>query len=388
MTTFDDDDMDVIPLEQARKMAARGETRQRLQPIQWADLHLLPKRKPLVYDLLDQGAFSVLYGGSHSGKTFFAIDVSAHVSLGWNWRGKQVEAGTVVYLSIEGGVGIEKRFTAFRSHHGVDVSNAPLYVIPEPIDLCTTHADTDLLIERLKALPGPPLALIVVDTVSRALAGGNENSSEDMGALVMNLDRIRSATGAHAMAVHHTGKDVGRGARGHSLLRAAADTEIEITKRDASAVATVTKQRDGPGGDRFGFALESVEIGRDEDDRIITSCVVLEDEPPEKERPSRPTGQAALALDQLQNALVDAGEIPPASRHIPRDVTAVSQTVWREYVRKGSVTSSDKPEAFRQAFSRSVSTLQKRGFIGVWDGWVWLVNSSRDTVTSRDGAVT
>ena len=40
---------------------------------------------------------------------------------------------------------------------------------------------------------------------------------------------FRNATGAHLLIVHHTGKDETRGARGHTSLRAATDTEIEIT---------------------------------------------------------------------------------------------------------------------------------------------------------------
>ena len=34
------------------------------------------------------------------------------------------------------------------------------------------------------------------------------------------------------MLVHHTGKDTAKGARGHSLLRAATDTEIEVKREE------------------------------------------------------------------------------------------------------------------------------------------------------------
>ena len=103
-----------------------------------------------------------------------------------------------------------------------------LYVVPEPIDLCRSTADADLLLKRIAELP--TLSLIVVDTLSRAMSGGNENSPEDMGKFVTNCDRIRIASGAHLMVIHHTGKDDAKGARGHSLLRAAADTEIEVSR--------------------------------------------------------------------------------------------------------------------------------------------------------------
>ncbi len=49
-----------------------------------------------------------------------------------------------------------------------------------------------------------------------------------MGALVRCMDLIRQETGACVLFVHHSGKDAAKGARGHSLLRAAIDTEIEV----------------------------------------------------------------------------------------------------------------------------------------------------------------
>jgi RecA-family ATPase len=58
---------------------------------------------------------------------------------------------------------------------------------------------------------------VVIDTLSRALAGGNENAPDDMGALVINTDKVRQLTGAALIYIHHSGKDAALGARGHSL---------------------------------------------------------------------------------------------------------------------------------------------------------------------------
>ena len=74
------------------------------------------------------------------------------------------------------------------------------------------------------------MALVVIDTLARALAGGNENAPEDMGALIGNAKRIQEATGAAVLFVHHSGKDTSRGSRGHSSLKGAADLEIEVTR--------------------------------------------------------------------------------------------------------------------------------------------------------------
>jgi AAA domain-containing protein len=116
--------------------------------------------------------------------------------------------------------------------------------------------------------------VIVIDTLSRVMAGGNENAPEDMTALIRNLDAIREHTGAHIMVVHHTGKDTARGARGHSSLRAATDTEIEVANENGVHTAQVTKQRDYQGGETFTFTLKSISLGHDPDGDPVGSCVV------------------------------------------------------------------------------------------------------------------
>ena len=118
--------------------------------------------------------------------------------------------------------------------------------------------------------------LVVVDTVSRALAGGDENSPGDMGAIVCSLDRLRDEFNCHVLAVHHLGKDATRGARGHSRLTCNLDTVIEVTRDEASKIssAVIKNQRDGPLGGQFDFQMRPVELGRDEDLDPVTSCVV------------------------------------------------------------------------------------------------------------------
>jgi hypothetical protein len=83
-----------------------------------------------------------------------------------------------------------------------------------------------------------PIRLVVVDTLSRAMAGGNENAPDDMSAFIRNIDRIRQETGAHVLIVHHCGKDAAKGARGHSCLRAATDTKIELSHDTDTGMAS------------------------------------------------------------------------------------------------------------------------------------------------------
>ena len=141
--------------------------------------------------------------------------------------------------------------------------------------------------------------LIVGDTLSRLCAGANENSGEDMSIVVRHTDRIRHEAGVHFLLIHHTGKDAARGMRGWSGMRAATDTEIEVTVDDQTGThaAEITKQRDIPGkGERIGFRLQIVEMGIGKWGKPITSCVVVDAEAPAKQAHARRPSEIAGAI--------------------------------------------------------------------------------------------
>lgn len=226
---------------------------------------------PLVEGLIDQQSLAVIYGASNSGKTFVTLDIAYHIAAGRPWQGRETAKGLVAYVAAEGGRGIYKRLAALdRRYAWEDVAFA---LIPCPIDLLNSRTDTkDLiaLIEDAAARFGREPRLIVIDTLSRALAGGDENASTDMGGFIKNVDRIREATKATMCVVHHTGKDAARGARGWSGLRGAIDTEIEIV----DSVIKVSKQRDLDPIADLRFKLKTMEIGKDAKGRGVTTCTV------------------------------------------------------------------------------------------------------------------
>lgn len=271
----------------------------------------------LVADLLDQGALSVVYGPSNVGKSFLALLLAFHIALGLDLIGKAVAKNGCAYVVAEGGRGFGKRVAAHLKHFGP----APGFRgLPAPIDLFDPNADTAPLIDALLCLEIKP-GFIVVDTLARAMAGGDENSTKDMSVFVGNCDRIRAATGAHVMLIHHSGKDAAKGARGSSALRAATDTEIEI----AEGRMTVTKQRDIEGGFSASFTLNVVELGRTAKGKPITTCIARLLPPdatavgsnlPEKQREvldamhdlAEQAGSAAIfTIPQLRTAMAAVG---------------------------------------------------------------------------------
>src|SRR5262249_50138635 len=161
--------------------------------IRWGEIQLLPKREPLIEGVFDVGAMSALVGASGAYKTGIAVDWAGRIGTGMAWRGHHVRKGVAIYLAVEGGGGSAERLEAWRQYNGVSADDGDVYVIPEPIDLAHGEADTKLLLERIASIGR--VDFIVADTVSRALAGGDENSSKDMGGFVRNCDLIRGETG-------------------------------------------------------------------------------------------------------------------------------------------------------------------------------------------------
>jgi hypothetical protein len=229
----------------------------------------------VVGHLIECGSLVCIYGESNTGKSTFAIDVGLTCTQGVPWRGRRTRPCVVVYLPLEGARGVRDRVHA-RMLRDELPDDLPFLDLTGSVDLLNPAMVEDLIaIIRSVVREGFEI-LLIVDTVHRAMPGGDENSGQDMGALVAACDVIRTQTAATVILVHHAGKDTTRGARGHSSLRAAVDTEIEITGTQNPRVAKVTKQRDLPSGDVFPFNLEAVEIGTDpETFQTIRACIVV-----------------------------------------------------------------------------------------------------------------
>ena len=243
----------------------------------------------LVQGLLTAGDGSVLYGDSNSGKTFFVIDLACAVARGVEWMGRKTEQGLVVYLAAESPASVRGRLQAYQKHHGVKVPN--FAIVQSPIDLFDGDSDTDKvvsLVRMLEAQSGQTVRLIVGDTLARLSAGANENAGQDMGLVVRRFDRIRTECKAHFLLIHHSGKAAAAGARGWSGLRAAVDTEIEVTDSPAGRCCEITKQRDlSTKGERIGFRLDVVTLGYTKWGAPATSCVVTPSDAPVKQQGKR-----------------------------------------------------------------------------------------------------
>lgn len=333
----------------------------------WDELHSLPRPRQLVRGLLGDGALSVVYGQPGQMKSFVAIDIALHVSTGREWHGHPVEEGGALYIAFEGAGSIADRLEAHRSHYDLDRKDAQLLILPQGIDMSRPDEFFERNVRMVAEHRG--LKLIVVDTLNRAMGGGNENSPDDMGRFLACCDALRNFTGAHVMIIHHSGKDATRGARGHSSLKAAVDTEIQVAKSDGVCTMTVTKQRDMGDELEMAFRWEAIEVRRDEYGEPVYSLVL---KPTDQKASSRPlpkiTPQHQKALDVLWNLLADEGVRggPPPAPPIGSNRKGVLVEKWREACHALPL-STGGVRAANQAFNRAVSSLGDAGRVRVVD---------------------
>lgn len=246
-------------------------------------------------DLIMEGGFGVLFGRSGAGKSFSMLDIAVHLAWGKDWNGYNcVGKRAVIYNAAEAGKSIGKRVEAARRRAGVPknvgLSEFPFRMVNMSTDMLCKGKDlhkqvdvNDMIIacKQLEHASGHRMGVVVFDTLSATFAGGNENASDDLGRYVNNIKRINEEGDTGTIIVHHAGKDETAGARGHSLLNAATDTEIEIRadkKIDPPRRSLrVSKQKEGEEGQTHKFTLNTVEIGLNKRGKMITSCQTIFD---------------------------------------------------------------------------------------------------------------
>ena len=127
-----------------------------------------------------------------------------HVALGWQYRGRRVKAGAVVYCALEGAQGFRNRVEAFRQAKLAESAEAapPFFLMSSPLSLV---ADQGAFVAAVRAQLGEakPFA-VCIDTLNRSIAG-SENDDEAMGAYVRAADVIRAAFDCVVVIVHHSG---------------------------------------------------------------------------------------------------------------------------------------------------------------------------------------
>jgi hypothetical protein len=349
------------------------EPQARIRLIPFDEIKLGTEPRYLVKGIIPRIGLTVAWGPPKCGKSFWIFDLSLHVALGWEYRGRRVQQGPVVYCAFEGQTGIQARVEAFRQTYPIEMDGpVPFYLQPLTLDLIVEYRDLIAAIRRQLALTAP--VMVVLDTLNRSLRG-SENDSEDMAAYVAAADAIRAEFNCAVVIVHHCGID-GTRPRGSTALTGAVDAQLSV-KRDASDAILVEIEfmKDGPADDIIASRLEVVEVGKDTDGETISSCVVKATEvhePPKAGTTRRLPDRAKLGLRALNEAIIAHGKPAPSELGLPFGVKAVSLPEWREELYRQNIISSEASNP-RADFTRIQNQLAARDLIGSRNNLVWAV---------------
>ena len=321
---------------------------------------------------------SLFTGDGDLGKSTMLQQLQVAAALEENWLGmKPIEGNTLGIFCEDGEPQIWRRFKNALASHGAgwgDIDGKMYWAAlrGSRVDTTLFHFDGDGGVTTgpgyellTKAMDITKPSICILDSLHNFFPYSMIDTYLAK-AFVDNLACLGQERGCTFIVNSHpskTGIDEGTGRHGvmtwHNAVRARAYIKSkDRTDPDSPRIITHEKNQYGPKRKPFAVRYD-----------LDLHVYVVDEEATEDAK--RITGKAAIALDLLKKAIEEAGEIPPANRRTPANVRAVRTSLWKGYCEQGSITDSDKPDTQDKTFRRAATTLQNRGFIGVWSDWVW-----------------
>lgn len=360
------EDFEIVPMTiQQTAAAVIAQAAKRDADLLWAGSVSIPRVWPdryLVKGLLNAGDDAQLFGETNLGKTFLALNIAAHVAAGAPWMGQKTAQAGVLMLAYEGLQAMPLRLAALRQQYpGMDWDSLPLAVVPMRAPLVDDRtADQNTLpgrkrlqgaLEAFAQRTGRPPGLIVIDTYSKALGGST--SDEGLATKFAHMAQaLIAAYGATVLRIHHPGHGNKDRARGSYSLRAGVDSDIHVE----DGLIHTPKQRDGQKR-RFGFRLEPVTLGHDQDGDPVTSCIVV---PGPAMNALDLTERQAAVMALILEAAGDRGEVGRTAVRAAATAQGVSARDLRN-------TLAELKQKGRIDFTREIVRVLERGAAAVFD---------------------
>lgn len=213
-----------------------------------------------------------LYSVPGAGKSFLALDMSLHLATGAaTWHGDAIntdEEAVVIYIAAEGSFGLRNRVKAWMQAHESKKLAKRFLLIEQTIDFMRAE-DIDKLLRTVRGAGCRP-CLVVVDTVSRAMPGADENLQKEMTLFVRACDKVRDAFRCAVLGVHHAGKNGDM--RGSTVLLGAGDFVFKLQREQGRTIGRLhcEKQKDAADGWEESYSFDSVSLGDGESSLVVT----------------------------------------------------------------------------------------------------------------------
>jgi hypothetical protein len=341
----------------------------------------------ILENAIARGETSSWYGRPGSLKSALWVDIGVHVASGRDWRGYKfphcgdlaADARGVIYFALERADLTKRRLIAHVFRDGLP-SNLPFAVISEPLDLLDPSCVDRVInaVEEFERRTGSTIALIVIDTYSKAIARGDEDKAQTQNIAAANIQRIhdRLYGSIHIATIGHTGKNPAAGERGSNAKLGHVDMSVQISG-DKVRTATVVKANDQSEGPLASFELEEVTIRRESytlTNRhgeetvhhpepwtvgILAAATPVREARTDASRP--PSGKHAQVLDALVRAITERGKDG-----------AVHADYWKEELARAGLLNLNAKNP-RSAFKKLRDAVTQH-LIDVGDGIVRIKN--------------
>lgn len=268
----------------------------------------------LIKGMIPAKSHVVMFGASGTFKSFIALDICLTVAVGggfpWDSDNRMVwpevvTSGPVLYIAGEGRDQMAKRVTAWEQvHNGGKKIASDRFILVDPVPLVSEESCWEQFIEGALAMNPGGYALIVLDTVGRAMQGLNENAQEYASLFTNRLEMLRHGLGGAVMALHHTGTQEGKRERGSSVFGADADARFLVERNEKSYDVTISnvKQKDAAEWENpAAVKLVEVTLAPEVTSLVAirpdekTKCQIVDKSPEKRKAESRATDTLAMA---------------------------------------------------------------------------------------------
>lgn len=229
------------------------------------NLMQLPDPRFLIDGVMIENGLTFIYGAPGCGKSFIALCMAMAIAAGLKqWWGRDIEvSGPVIYIAAEGIADMKNRASAWCQEMKIDEASVDIHFIRREINF-TSISDINRLATTVglyQQLMSKPPVMIIVDTVSRALPGADENLQKDMTLFINACSFLRRTFGLAVVGVHHEGRASGQ-MRGSTVLPGGSDQIFHVKRERGSMEGTFVaeKIKADEDGWEWTFLLSNVQL--------------------------------------------------------------------------------------------------------------------------------
>jgi hypothetical protein len=219
----------------------------------------------LVDNLLPVGGSSLVSAKPKVGKSVLARNLALAVARGTLFLNRITERGAVVYLALEE---IEEQVKqSFRRMGATE---------DDQIAILCGVLDPQFMLKLIRIITKDPPALLILDTLFRAITVQNENSYAEMTKKLNPLLKCARETGTHILVTHHARKmalgDPMDAILGSTAIFGSVDTGIMLQK-NSDGLRTIWSDQ------RYGEALPTAPLRFDKDRELLSLGPSANEEP-------------------------------------------------------------------------------------------------------------